>query len=114
MQKSNIPITNNNNFSQFNISPYTFKIPLNNIINNTIYFYDTTDHQKLIFNDSSFILDKLNIVMYGRIRESLTGYYDWTSTFVIEYSEKNSKKLSNEIQFLNLNNYFFIILDFPK
>ena len=103
MQISNIPIVNNNNFSQFNIAPYTFKIPLNNIINNTIYFNDSTDHQKIIFNDSSFILDKLNIVIYGRVGESLTGYYDWTSTLIIEYSENNTQ-FSNEINFLNLNN----------
>ena len=46
MQISNILTVNNNNFSQLNIAPYTFKIPLNNIINNTIFFNDTTDQKK--------------------------------------------------------------------
>ena len=99
MQISNIPIVNNNNFSQFNIASYTFKRPLNSINNNTIYFNDTTEHQKLIFHDLSFILDKLNIVMYGRIAESLTGYYDWTSTFILEYSEKKAGNFQMKYNF---------------
>ena len=82
---SNIPIVNINNFRQLNISPYTFKIPINAVINSTIYFTDTTDHQKRYFNDLSYIFDKLNIVMYDRVGASKTGYYDWTSTFIIEY-----------------------------
>ena len=44
-----------------------------------------------------------NWIMYGRVGECLTGYYDWTSTFIIECSENNPQFL-NEIQFLNLNN----------
>ena len=51
--------------------------------------------------------------MYGRVGECLTGYYDWASTFIIEYSENNTQ-FSREIQFLNLNNLIIIILDFPK
>ena len=102
MQISNITIVNSNSFGKFIISPYTFKIPLNNIINNTIYLKDTTDHQKIYFNDSSFLLNKLNIVIDGRVGESLTEYYDWASTFIIKYSENNAQFL-NKILFLNLN-----------
>ena len=42
--------------------------------------------------------------MHEQIGESLTGYYDRTTTFIIKYSEKNSTQVLNEIQFLNLNN----------
>ena len=41
--------------------------------------------------------------MYGRVREGLTGYYDWTSTFIINYSE-NNMQFSNNIKFFNLDN----------
>ena len=59
MQILNLPIVNNNNI----ISQATFKNPLSNVVNNTIYFNDTTDHKLIYFNNSQLILDKLNIVL---------------------------------------------------
>ena len=67
---SNIPIVKNNN----NISQATFKIPFSNVVNNTIFFNNTTDHQVIFFNNSNFILDQLNIVLYDRTGANLQGY----------------------------------------
>ena len=62
MQIANIPIMNNNN-----INPaYTFKIPLNNVTNNTAYYYDTKEHQSLYFNESTFVLFNLNVVLLDK------------------------------------------------
>ena len=93
MKITNLPIMNNNI-----ILPYTFKIPLNNIVNNTVYYNDTKDSQSINFNTNSFILDKFNVVLVDSRNTSLTGYFNWTISFEIEYD--NNK----EQQFLNLNN----------
>ena len=96
MQISNLPVVNNNIISS--APPYTFKIPLNNTINNIIYFNDTAEHQTIYFNDNnSFILDKLDIKIYDRYGYSLFGYYDYTLTLLIEYEDNTQKT-----QFLNL------------
>ena len=78
--------------------PYTFKIPLNNTINNIIYFNDTAEHQTIFFSDNnSFILDKLDIKIFDRYGYSLFGYYDYTLTLLIEYEDNTQKT-----EFLNL------------
>ena len=100
IQIANIPIMNNNNFTSFGIAPYTFKIPLNNIVNNTIYFNDTDEHQSIYFNKTNFVLDKLNINVYDRTGTNLTGFYNWCMTLLIEYDDINN----NEQHFLNFNN----------
>ena len=51
MQILNIPIVNTNNFTQFNILPFKFKIPLNNVINITVCFNDATVRQKIYGNN---------------------------------------------------------------
>ena len=98
MHIANLPVMNNNTFSYFGIPTYTFKIPLNSIVNNTIYFNDTNEHQKIFFNESSYVLDKLNIIIYDRTGCVLTGFYDWTMTLLIEYDEKPQQT----IEYLNL------------
>ncbi len=91
----NLPVMNNNN-----IDGYTFKVPLNNIVNGTVYFNDTLDHQTIYFNKSNFVLNKFDIVVVDRLGAQLTGYYNWTFSLIIDYSENNN----NEPQFLNINN----------
>ena len=93
MQITNIPIMNNN------ILPYTFKIPLNNIVNNTVYYYDTAENQSIFFNESTFVLTSLNIILVDKIYCNLIGYQNWGMTFLIEYDDD-----INQIEFLNLNN----------
>ena len=95
MQITNIPIMNNN------ILPFTFKIPLNNIVNATCYYYDQTQHQTIYFNESTFTLTNLNVVLLDRFGVPLVGYQDWSFTLVIEYDNDVNK---NQLQFLNLNN----------
>ena len=96
MQITNIPIMNNN------ILPFTFKIPLSNITNlATCYYVDTADHQTIYFNESTFTLSNLNVVLIDRFGVNLVGYQDWSFTLVIDYDDDVNK---NQIQFLNLNN----------
>ena len=92
MKITNLPMMNNNMF------PYTFKIPLNNIVNNTVYYNDTKDSQTINFNTSTFILDKLNIILVDSRNTSLTGYFNWTMSFEIEYDNNKDN------QFLDFNN----------
>ena len=99
MHISNLPVVNNNNSSSF----YTFKIPLNITNNLSIaYLNDSKEHQTIdLSNNSSFILDKLDIRIFDRFGFLLCGYYDYTLTLIIEYDDDVNK---NQIQFLNLNN----------
>jgi hypothetical protein len=82
------------------IDGYTFKVPLNNIVNGTVYFNDTLDHQTLFFNNTNFVLNKFDIVVVDRLGGELTGYYNWTFSLIIDYAENNN----NNQQFLNINN----------
>ena len=92
MQITNLPVMNNNIF------PYTFKIPLNNIVNNTAYYSDTEDIQAIYFNKNPFVLDKLNVVIVDALGKNLTGYFHWTMTLKIEYDNFTQQ------EFLNFNN----------
>ena len=88
---TNIPVTNNNN-SQ----PFTFKIPLSNIITNgTLYFNDSAEHQTIYFYDNSFVLDRLNIVVYDRLGFPLTGYMNWTMTLLLDYHNPKEQEFLN-------------------
>jgi len=91
---SNLPQMNNN-ISQ----PYTFKVPLNNLVNGVAYFNDMEEHQTVFFNKSNYALDKLNIVVYDRLGTVIIGYNNWTCTLLIEYEDGNEQQ-----QFLNINN----------
>ena len=81
----NLPLMNNNS-----IDGYTFKVPLNNIVNGTVYFNDTLDHQTLFFNNTNFVLNKFDVVVVDRLGGELTGYYNWTFSFIIDYSENDN------------------------
>ena len=86
IQITNIPVMNNNLFI-----PYTFKMPLNDIVNGTAYYNDSKEHQAIYFNsNSSFVMDKLNIVIRDRMGKTLTGYFNWTMTLQIEYDNNNT------------------------
>ena len=91
----NLPVMNNNN-----PNGYTFKVPLNNISNGTVFFNDTLDQQPIFFNNSNFVLNKLDIIVVDRLGIALTGYHNWTFTLLIDYYENTY----NEPQFLNINN----------
>ena len=95
MHITNIPIMNNNTM------PFTFKIPLNNITNATCYYNDTAQHQTIYFNESTFTLNNLNVVLIDRFGVNLVGYQDWSFTLIIEYDDNVNK---NQIEFLNINN----------
>ena len=83
-----------------NLNGYTFRVPLNNIVNGTVYFSDTLNQQTIFFNNSNFVLNKFDIIVVDRLGIPLTGFYDWTFSFLIDYAENNY----NEPQFLNINN----------
>ena len=85
IQITNIPVMNNNFYV-----PYTFKMPLNSIVNGTAYYNDTKEHQAIYFNSNKFVLDKLNVVILDRLGKSLTGYFPWTMTLLIEYDNNNN------------------------
>ena len=95
MQITNIPVMNNN------ILPFTFKIPLSITNNANCYYNDTGNHQTIYFNESTFTLSNLNVVLIDRFGVNLVGYQDWSFTLVIDYDNDVNK---NQIQFLNLNN----------
>jgi hypothetical protein len=95
MQITNLPIMNNN------ILPFTFKIPLSNVVNATVFYNDVVQHQTIYFNESTFTLTNLNVILLDRFGVPLIGYQDWSFTLVIEYDDDVNK---NQIQFLNLNN----------
>ena len=92
---TNLPVMNNN-------SPngYTFKIPLNNVINGTVYFSDASEHQTIYFNNTNFVLNKLDVVVVDRLGFNLSGFNHWTFSLIIDYAEINN----NTPQFLNINN----------
>ena len=79
-------------------SSLSFKISLCNIVNNTIYFNYTDEHQSRNLNITNFVLDKLNINVYDRIGVILTGFYYWTMTLLLEYENETTQ------EFLNFNN----------
>jgi hypothetical protein len=91
-----IPIMNNNIPSK-----YTFKIPLDgkSISNNILYYNDPYENQTIYFNDSNFVLDKLNIVICDRNGCQLMGYYNWSFTLIIDYDDDNK-----QIEYLNIYN----------
>jgi hypothetical protein len=92
LQLPNLPNTNNTNLFA------GFKLPTNNVANNTTLFYnDSEEHQSITFNNTSFILDKINIVVSDRLNIPLTGYFNWTMSLIIEHDD-------NTQQFLNYNN----------
>ena len=99
MYISNLPVVNNNLISLSSFPPYTFKIPLNNIVNNMVYFNDMNELQTIYFNNnSSFVLDKLDIKIYDRYGYLLYGYYNYnTLTLLIEYDDGIKQQ-----EFLNL------------
>ena len=88
----NIP--NNNINSKFN----GFKLPITNITNNILYYNDSTEHQSIILSNSSFTLDKLNILVLDRLGCQLTGYHNFTMSLIIEYEDDTAE------QFLDFNN----------
>ena len=95
MNITNLPVMNNNN-SQSS----TFKIPIDNLVNGTLFYNDAAEHQSVSFNNSTFLLDKLNIVLYDRLGFQLCGYMNWTMTLLIEYDDNYAV----QEQFLNINN----------
>ena len=98
MNISNLPIMNNNTPSY-----YTFKIPLNssNITNNILHYNDAYENQTIYFNESNFVLDKLNVVVYDRYGGQLIGYNNWSFTLIIDYDDTIGQ---NQIEFLNIYN----------
>jgi len=101
--QTNFPITNNNNiFASNQGASYSFKIPINNIVNGTLYYNDTKEHQTIhLYNNDSFLLDKIDIKIYDRLGISLIGYQNWTATLLIEYDDDVNK---NKIEYLNIYN----------
>ena len=93
IQFPNLPNTNNNN------NFYNFKLQLYNVYNGTLSF--NAEHQSLFFNNTPFILDKINILVTDRLGQPLTGYYNWTFSLIIEYDEPTN---NNKVHFLNFNN----------
>ena len=92
IQLPNIP--NTNNFNSFT----GFKLPIKDTPNNSTLFYsDSEEHQSITFNSTSFILDKINVVVVDRLNTQLTGYFNWTMSLIIEHDD-------NTQQFLNFNN----------
>jgi hypothetical protein len=83
---TNIPIMNNNN-SQ----PFTFKLSLSSLTG-TLIFNDSAEHQKIYFYDNSFVLDRLNIVVYDRLGFPLTGYHNWTMTLLVDYNNPKEQE----------------------
>ena len=65
---------------------------MSNVVNNTILFNDTTEHQVIFFNIFNYILDKLNIIRYDKTGSNLPGYSEWTVSLIIEYDDiKNNE-----------------------
>ena len=97
MRITNLPIMNNNT------KPFTFKIPINgfNVSNGILFHNENYDNQTIYFNDSNFILDKLNIVVCDRFGVDIIGYYNWSSSLLIENDDDNN---NNTIEFLNIYN----------
>ena len=85
----NIP--NNNINSKY----LGFKLPIINIINNTLYYSDSTEHQSITLNDINFTLDKLNILVLDRLGCQLTGFYNFTMSLIIEYDDQQKTEFLN-------------------
>ena len=83
----NLPVMNNNN-----PNGYTFKVPVNNISNGTVFFNDTTEHQKIYFNNTNFVLNKLDVIVVDRLGFNLYGFNHWTFSLIIDYAEKNNSQ----------------------
>jgi hypothetical protein len=96
MNITNLPIMNNNIPSK-----YTFIIPLDGkyISNNILYYNDPYENQTIYFNDSNFVLDKLNVIICDRYGVQLMGYYNWSFTLIIDYDDDNK-----QIEYLNIYN----------
>ena len=89
LQFPNLPNTNNTNLFA------GFKLPTNNVANNTTLFYnDSEEHQSITFNNTSFILDKINIVVADRLNIPLTGYFNWTMSLIIEHDDNTQQSLN--------------------
>ena len=82
-------------------SKYTFIIPLDGkyISNNILYYNDPYENQTIYFNDSNFVLDKLNVIICDRYGVQLMGYYNWSFTLIIDYDDDNK-----QIEYLNIYN----------
>jgi len=89
-------IQSNNN----NTKPATFKIPLGSYLSPPAYthYEDNNEQQQITVSSNTFILDKLNIIIYDKFGYALQGYLDWSFSILIEYEE------FQEQQFLNFNN----------
>jgi len=94
----NLPNTNNNN----NFTG--FKLQLSNIYNSILTINDYVEHQTLYFNNTPFILDKLNVLVVDRLGFPIIGYNNWTMSLIIEYDEHKENHQKETIQFLNYNN----------
>jgi hypothetical protein len=57
---------------------------------NKIIKLRTKEHQAIYFNSNKFVLDKLNVVILDRLGKSVTGYFQWTMTLLIEYDNNNN------------------------
>ena len=77
----------------------SFKIPLGSYSSPPSYtHYEENNEQQLItVNNKSFLLDKLNIIIYDKFGYAITGYLDWSFSIFVEYEEQQQ-------QFLNFNN----------
>ena len=71
------------------------------LLNGTVYFNDTLDHQTLFFNNTNFVLNKFDIVVVDRLGALLVGHHNWTFSLILDYKTENN---NNEQQFLNINN----------
>ena len=81
--------TNNNNSK-----PVTFKIPLGSYSSPPSYthYEETNEQQQITITSNSFILDKLNIIVYDKFGYAITGYLDWSFSMFIEYDDNNTKQ----------------------
>ena len=89
---TNVPNINNNS------SFVGFKLPLNVNNSSTLFYNDSVEHQSIDFNQTPFLLDKINVIITDRLGNPITGYFNWTFSVIIEYDDT----LSYEI--LNFNN----------
>ena len=94
LQLPNLPNTNNNN------TFIGFKLPTNNTANNSTLFYnDSEEHQSIVFNSTSFVIDKINVLVTDRFNAPLTGFFHWTFSLIIEYDDNNKKQEYLELEY---------------
>ena len=88
--------TNNNNTKLA-----TFKIPLGSYSSPPAYthYEDNNEQQLITVNNKSFVLDKLNIIIYDKFGYPIIGYLDWSFSIIIEYDDTPEQR-----QFLDFNN----------